>query len=564
MSHEDFAYIMRKAEEERRRREIERQKRLANRLNRIRTTGASVSAMLEEYQRQVDAMCSKAKSSGISHVRDADALRKRISEFRSQISSFTVPTDKFEDERFLEQMGSKIEAFRSSVKSLTSGLAAAENRVRAAVSAIGAIGEIRNRVDSQIRTGRKNSAEIQNMMRKYEVDGTESYSALQGRFEGFEKELSRLSKLSCDTDSVDDLKSILEQYQKLSSRISQDDSSFDRVAGDIRNAYSDRLSSEISVLIEKIRANDEKRRQEKADAENIARLKEADEKRQKQDEKKQKIIDLARREFDELLSEPAISSKVTESIQALLARYNALKDESGYELSDCYAISIQPRIKKIRAEIKAYRELAEKFNELYAEYFVLAQVCQEEIKDYALDESSLALLQGEIVRLRAAAEQRDNQLMAAEALKLSLEEMGYEMIGEETDIPESIASSRLFRDEKGNGIAAVTRANGSCSIEYGALALEDRELTHDEARQVANDTKTFCDKHKKLHELLARNGVEARDISRMAPTAENAILINAKNYNISEKVEKEIAARSAKVAQTAAAEQRQLRAGGED
>ena len=562
MSHEDFEYLRRKAEEERRRKEIARRKRISMLNGKVQAIYNSIDVLMKDYSRQIRSICSKAGNSGISSVSGTDEVSNVLSGFRSRLSA--VSTSFTENEEQLNRTIDSLVSFKNEVRLSSGRIVAIESRVIRACGIIDDIRQTQSRIDSQLRYSSQSCREIEEAMRNYEVDSVDSYNLLQQRLTGYRDKNTELRAVSTDSDDPSVLSKISSSFSELSSRIAADDKSFDVVMGDIKARYSQRLTTEISDLIEKIRANEEARKKDKADAENIARRKAEEEQRAVLQEKKLKVVELAKKEFDDLIAEPVISSKISDAIQDLLNKFNTLKDADTFELSDVYAISIQPKIKKIRREIEEYKKLAENFNGLYAEYVVLAQYCEEEPKDYALSESSISMIQAEITRLQQAAKKRDEQLFAAEAIRHALEEMGYELIGEETSVPDSVFSSRLYRDSRGNGINAVVRSDGSGSFEFGVLSVDDHELTYNEARKAAAETKSFCSKHKKLHELLESNGLKIGNQVRSAPTPENAIAINASTFNISEEVREDII-RSAEVftSSAAAAEEKKLYADNE-
>ncbi len=538
MSHEDFEYLRRKAEEERRRREIQRRKRLAMLNGSINATMNSIRNLIGDYSSRIHGTCAKAKNNGISQVTGSRQILSQLGNFQKRLDGIRI--QKPEDEDYLRGVLDSLSGFMQEIRNCSVSVSNIESRIIKCSGIIANIRDVQKKIESQFRFSGQSCSEIEAAMKNYAVDSVASYNQLLSRFDVLKKNNADLGRKSIDTDNISELEQIESEFNSLSSKIAAEDSSFTVVMDDVKSKYSTRLANEISDLIEKIRANEEIRRKEKADAESIARKQEEDRRRSGLQEKKLKIIELARREFDELLAEPFISSKIYDSIQELLSRFNVLKDADNFELSDVYAISIQPRIKSIRKEIDSYKKIAEKFNEEYAEYMVLAQYCDEEPKDFALSESSIPLIQAEITRLHKAAARKDAQLYTAEAIRKSLEEMGYELIGEEQEIPDSILSSRLYRDSRGNGLNAIVRSDGTGSFEFGALSMQDRELTYDEKRRVAAETKSFCSKHRKLNEILEANGMLISRQVRMAPVPENAILINASSFNVNEAVQKDI------------------------
>jgi hypothetical protein len=538
MSHEDFEYLRRKAEEERRRREIQRRKRLAMLNGSINATMNSIRNLIGDYSSRIHGTCAKAKNNGISQVTGSQQILSQLGNFQKRLDGIRI--QKPEDEDYLRGVLDSLSGFMQEIRNCSVSVSNIESRIIKCSGIIANIRDVQKKIESQFRFSGQSCSEIEAAMKNYAVDSVASYNQLLSRFDVLKKNNADLGRKSIDTDNISELEQIESEFNSLSSKIAAEDSSFTVVMDDVKSKYSTRLTNEISDLIEKIRVNEEIRRKEKADAESIARKQEEDRRRSGLQEKKLKIIELARREFDELLAEPFISSKIYDSIQELLSRFNVLKDADNFELSDVYAISIQPRIKSIRKEIDSYKKLAEKFNEEYAEYMVLAQYCDEEPKDFALSESSIPLIQAEITRLHKAAARKDAQLYTAEAIRKSLEEMGYELIGEEQEIPDSILSSRLYRDSRGNGLNAIVRSDGTGSFEFGALSMQDRELTYDEKRRVAAETKSFCSKHRKLNEILEANGMPISRQVRMAPVPDNAILINASSFNVNEAVQKDI------------------------
>ncbi len=539
MSHEDFAYIIRKAEEARRaaeRRQREENLRLANKIASVLNSARS---RIGDFRRQADKIASRASAMGISRVRKLDSLKEAIQALEAESTRLTVPAAG-QDQGALQNAMKRAESFRLRVAALSAKASEADSLLSSISSRIQDIRSVRSKVASQLRHGSDSGAEIDQMMAKYEVAPTEGYNELKDRFREYGANARELENASMDSDDPAHFEKLYLSCRNLSEKIATEDRSFKAVEDDIRSRYSSRLSGEISELIARIRASEDKLKQEKADAASIARIREEEQQKAREQERRQKIIDLARKEFDDLAGEPVVNSRISGNISALRERFENLLENGDSNLSDVYAITIQPRIRKIREEITAYRDLAGRFNELYARYAVLAEDCREELKDFALSESSIPFLQSEIQRLTETAARLDRQLTAAEAIRMSLEEMGYEFIGQETDLPASVAASTLFRDARGNGLNVVVRTNGRCSLEHGALSMEDEELTYDEARKVAAETEHFCSSHSLLAEIMARNGLTAQEVERMAPSPENAMMINASNFHVADNVAQEI------------------------
>ncbi len=316
MSHEDFEYLRRKAEEERRRKEIARRKRISMLNGKVQAIYNSIDVLMKDYSRQIRSICSKAGKSGISRVSGTDEVSNVLSGFRSRLSA--VSTSFTENEEQLNRTIDSLVSFKNEVRLSSGKIVAIESRVIRACGIIDDIRQTQSRIDSQLRYSSQSCREIEEAMRNYEVDSVDSYNLLQQRLTGYRDKNTELRAVSTDSDDPSVLSKISSAFSELSSRIAADDKSFDVVMGDIKARYSQRLTTEISDLIEKIRANEEARKKDKADAENIARRKAEEEQRAVLQEKKLKVVELAKKEFDDLIAEPVISSKISDAIQDLL------------------------------------------------------------------------------------------------------------------------------------------------------------------------------------------------------------------------------------------------------
>ena len=153
MSHEDFAYIIRKAEEARRaaeRRQREENLRLANKIASVLNSARS---RIGDFRRQADKIASRASAMGISRVRKLDSLKEAIQALEAESSRLTVPAAG-QDQGALQNAMKRAESFRLRVAALSAKASEADSLLNSISSRIQDIRSVRSKVASQLRHGR--------------------------------------------------------------------------------------------------------------------------------------------------------------------------------------------------------------------------------------------------------------------------------------------------------------------------------------------------------------------------------------------------------------------------
>ncbi len=559
MSHADIQFYLERERRMREEQKRERRRRLQQMLSNLHSNCSQCRDLIQKYLNRIDNIKNRAQNSGITQIEDltTSELNAILDNIQQLDNLNGAPTDY--SEKQLKSQLRKVGEVMEQIKRQSDHVNQVENRIVKCVSTINQIRKQQQRIAQQFSISQHSLNEIKNLQSNYGVGEIKSLDKLENRFNEYRQDLVQNNNLSLNSSQVKYLEDIANKYQKLSDKIASEDENFTAVTQEIKNSYSDRLSGEIAQLMEKIRADEQKRQQQQVTKEQVKEQHNEELERRKLEEKRLKILSSARQHLNELLQEPFISSKISEEIENLEKKFEQVMEKPEIDLSSFYSISMLPRIKELKQQIKDHQDLAERYNKLYSEYFVLATEMKEDPLQFELDEASLPLIKIQIQRLSELIAKQDEQRMFSTAIMASLEELGYEVIGQEQadTVPDDVYSSVLYQDSYGNALNVVTRTDGTCSTEYGLLSLEDRELTYDEKRKLATETKSYCNQHKKLMEKLKDLGIDITFNSRMAPTPENAVAINASNFNVDDKIIQQLH-RQQQATQSAARENRQM------
>ncbi len=509
----------------------------------LRTILNSTSDLLLKNQQKITQLSTKFGRIGATKYADVIVTNHPGNELLKQLNAILgglkAPGAYSENE--LIALLQQVNSLRSRATGADNDLIQYESQFSRFQNAMGQIAQIKMKIKTQFSISQDSFKNLDELLCQCVDVDKNSVDELKKRYGQFEETFEKLDKTSLNVEDCEQLYQLLAQLQNLSDEIAGADGLFTQLSERIQQSLNQQMSEEISNLISKVRSNETKRRKEGLDLKSLQQQREKVAQEKVDLEQHLKFAETTRLKISELLQYPTIDVKTREKLLKLQAQFEQMLESNREDIQSYYAITIQPRLKEITRQIKDYQKLADDFNQLYYKYFTLATEAKEEIQCFDLARESLPRIQVEIERLEKLLQHQDEMLHATDAITASLKEMGYEVIGEEKDLPDSIMSSVLLRDSKGNGVNFVSRLDGSFSVEYGALKLDDNALTYDEARSIAQDTKSFCQQHKQLKELLLANGVAIDFKSRSAPTAENAVMFNATNFNISKEVEQEIA-----------------------
>lgn len=203
-------------------------------------------------------------------------------------------------------------------------------------------------------------------------------------------------------------------------------------------------------------------------------------------------------------------------------------------LENFYAMQVSPFVH----ECQQYMESGEEYEELLAQYGMLANELGEKQKAYVFSKQAVEELRKDIARLEKTLMRAREQEYISAAVDEALCEIGYELVGARTVVKRSGKRFKngLYCIEEGNAVNVTFSDNGQISMELGVLDVVDRAPDEEEAEDLEDAMRAFCADYKKLEARLAKKGILINHMSLLPPAAEYAQVINTSDYVMKEGV----------------------------
>ena len=248
-----------------------------------------------------------------------------------------------------------------------------------------------------------------------------------------------------------------------------------------------------------------------------------------------------------------------DSIPGIKKIDNALKKVIGIELSD----NLKDRLEILRkraseitnvdflenfysvqvhtfvSECILYMEHEKEYEELLYEYLLLSEEVGVCTKKYEFSMQAIDELKQDIAILETKILLAKEQEYIRVAIDESMQEMGYELVGNRNVVKKSGIRFRngLYQFDKGTAVNVTFADNGQISMELGALDVKNRLPTDIEALELADDMRAFCDDYLELEEKLEQKGVISNRISILPPAVEYAQVFDISDYEILDSIE---------------------------
>lgn len=182
----------------------------------------------------------------------------------------------------------------------------------------------------------------------------------------------------------------------------------------------------------------------------------------------------------------------------------------------------------------ASNPLKEEFHEVYCQYQAAAVLAGQEADTFEYADSNASLV---IAKMKADIDNWNEMSLACrcskrveEIIEETIEEMGYELIGEKESAAEKTPTATLYQYNDKTSISVI-EANGQFTMEVVALDKVDRMITRQEAEQLESSMEDFCEDYERLKNLLAsKNVINTKNIFHMSPSKKYARVVNTTAY----------------------------------
>lgn len=207
-------------------------------------------------------------------------------------------------------------------------------------------------------------------------------------------------------------------------------------------------------------------------------------------------------------------------------------------IENYYAMSIIPFLKECRAYNSLFLEYGARFEELYAEYEVLADELSVPKKQFAFSLESIEELEKEIQDMQKIIQRKEEQEYISECVDKAMKEMGYKVIGNREVVRKNGRrfTNELYLFDEGTAVNVTYSEEGQITMELGGLDDQDRIPSDAECRSLAQDMVSFCDDYLKIEEKLRAMGIVSHHVSILPPEAQFAQIINTSDYCMKEYV----------------------------
>jgi len=183
--------------------------------------------------------------------------------------------------------------------------------------------------------------------------------------------------------------------------------------------------------------------------------------------------------------------------------------------------------------------LKEEFQEIYCEYRAAAVIAKEVAEEFEYSDTNASLV---IAKMRKDIEAwKEKSLLRScakrvnELIDETIEEMGYELIGEKSNEKEDQPKAKLYQYDENTAISVIS-VNGQFTMEVVERDNVDRAMTAEEAEQLETQMEEFCEDYEKLKErLAAKQVIHSRNVFHMPPDKAYARIVNTSAYRTKRK-----------------------------
>lgn len=174
------------------------------------------------------------------------------------------------------------------------------------------------------------------------------------------------------------------------------------------------------------------------------------------------------------------------------------------------------------------------FDEVYCEYCAVAELVGKEAECFVYAKENASSLIDTMKRAMDDWKKEDMEQQCAkrvnEIIDETIEEMGYELIGEKTSTNHAQASAKIYQYD-GDTAISVIEADGQFTMEVVAIDSIDRAVTQEEGAQLESSMGEFCKDYEQLKQRLAdKNVCNMKNVFHLLPDKKYARVVNTSSY----------------------------------
>ena len=544
-----------------RRAEENRRRRIANKVSNIHYKHHFLSSTIGNDSRRIIAeVTAKSKEYGIPVSENLSLLADRISQICNDVAGIyisdisNITSESRLDDVLAELNKADIEAGR-----ITAVLDSVENKlnrdIQLRLTKIKHLQENINlhskKIDDIIHSTGVSVERIKENLKKYEISCDSRFDDLQKELQNctdsYQKDSNeyRQNNGNCTEETVQKLTELDKRFTAVYQKIRNLPAVATTIADDLRQKYITRLDDEISALREEI-----------AEQERLAAVKKAEEEKRQLAEQQEKearevaeklakaeqIKNDAEKKFQEILKNPYAPDKCKEEVVTLRGKLKAQIEGKFIvecNLSDFYAISILPEIKKISARVKANEELVTRYNNALISYQYLCETTNTDMKEFPVTDSGISLMEVATAELHDLAVKQSEERYIRQSIDEVMEELGINFIGHGKE-DNGVSKSTLYRFNDSTAVGVTVNSTGEIAMEVGGMDTTDREPTAQEATKLEKDMSSFCQRYKKIREKLEEKGIRMVTNYELPPVSEYSLIHNLRDYDIDERTIEQI------------------------
>lgn len=230
----------------------------------------------------------------------------------------------------------------------------------------------------------------------------------------------------------------------------------------------------------------------------------------------------------------AVREETAGEAKKLLAQYR--QAPPGAFRDALFVTSVQPLLKRHRAERDQYAREEAEYQALLARYEDLCQELSEPQEPQPWTPGALASLKALTDQMEQRLMRQEEEAYICRTLDDVMRAMGYPLLGTREVAKRSGRRFHhaLYTFEDGTAIDVTYSDDGQIAMELGGLDDRDRVPDDRETIRLCDAMQEFCTSFAQIEEALRRRGVVLRERIRMLPPSEeNAQIINTRDYRLS-------------------------------
>ena len=201
-------------------------------------------------------------------------------------------------------------------------------------------------------------------------------------------------------------------------------------------------------------------------------------------------------------------------------RKKIVKNETDETLELLQAISVDSKKKE--------------FDEVYCEYSAVAELAGKEAECFVYSEEKASSFIDTMKHAMDDWKKEDLEHQCAkrvnEIIDETIEEMGYELIGEKKSTNHTQTSAKIYQYDE-DTVISVIESDGQFTMEVVAVDSVDRAVTQEEGVQLESSMVEFCKDYEQfMQRLAAKNVCNTKNVLHLPPNKMYARVVNASSY----------------------------------